>query len=290
MHHIESNQLKVSINEKGAELNSIWHKQFQIEYLWNADPKFWEKKSPVLFPIVGTLKNNSYFFNQKKYTLSRHGFARDLIFMLTHQQRDSITFTLHSNEDTLTNFPFLFQFNITYTVSENELSVTYTVINKEKQQAMYFSVGGHPAFKVPLAEGSAYEDYVLVFNKQENAGRWPISKEGLIEKHAEVLLENTNMLHLTKDLFKKDALVFKNLQSDRVKLHSDKTNHGLEFYFQDFPFLGLWAAPDANFVCIEPWCGIADSIDSNQQLTEKEGINFLNAGSRFNATWRVILY
>ena len=131
-----------------------------------------------------------------------------------------------------------------------------------------------------------YDDYELRFNKNETTGRWPISKEGLIEKTPVPLLQETNVLALDKELFLKDALVLKNLQSDTVTLRSGKTDHGIDFHFWGFPFLGLWAAPNADFLCIEPWCGIADSVDSDQQLESKEGTMSLQAEELFEATWQ----
>lgn len=282
---IQNEFLSVSISEKGAELNNIYHKHHDLEYLWNADPAFWAKKSPVLFPIVGTLKENRYFFDGKEYELGRHGFARESLFSLWEQMDESVSFSLVSDSDTLKKFPFMFQFIVRYTLKENMLEVSYEITN-HSETAIYFSVGGHPAFKVPLVDATAYDDYYLEFNVRENAGRWPISTEGLIERQPMPLLDNSNRLALTKSLFSKDALVFKNLSSTQVSLKSDKTLHGLDFDFSGFPYLGIWAAPNANFVCIEPWCGIADSIDSSQQLVEKEGINALEVGNLFIRTWK----
>ncbi|HSC38775.1 MAG TPA: aldose 1-epimerase family protein, partial [Chitinophagaceae bacterium] len=239
MYTIESNVLKVSVRTKGAELDSIYNKAQQLEYLWSGDPAFWGKKSPILFPIVGTLKKDTYIFNGKEYHLSRHGFARDMEFAVTRQEADSVTLTLESNADTLLKFPFSFRFDISYTVSENRLEVAYRVTNTG-QGNMYFSVGAHPAFKVPLAAGTAYEDYSLVFNQPEQAPRWPISKDGLIEATPQALLDGSGRLPLRKELFRKDALVFKHLRSDKITLQSAATAHGWSVSFPGFPFMGIW--------------------------------------------------
>lgn len=289
MFQLENDRLRIVIDPKGAELKSIFRKDLGLEYMWNGDPAFWAKTSPVLFPIVGTLKENTYYYKGLAYQLSRHGFARDLVFDVTNQRQDSITFSIKSNEDTLTIYPFSFTFSITYTLTGDELSVEYRVHNNG-EEAMFFSVGGHPAFKVPLVEGTHYEDYRLVFEKEEDAGRWPISNEGLIEKTPQPLLQQTRELPITKELFSKDALVFKHLQSQWVELSSEKTPHGLWFSFPGFAYLGLWAAPGADFVCIEPWCGIADSVDANQQLPDKEGILQLPPKEEFQRQWSVQVY
>ena len=289
MLQIQSKQLTVSIDNKGAELKSIFYKEHDLEYIWSGDPAYWAKTSPVLFPIVGTLKANQYKYNGLFYSLGRHGFARDQVFSVIEQIENSVTFQIESTEDSLKVYPFHFRFSIIYSIEEFRLSVEYLVENKS-EDAMLFSVGGHPAFKLPLVDGTAYNDYKLVFETAENTGRWPISPEGLIEKQPQPLLQDTNELPLTKALFQKDAIVLKDLKSSYVKLVSDKTEHGLTFYFKDFPFLGLWAAPNADFVCIEPWCGIADSVDADQQLEHKEGVVSLPPDDKCSVKWTVDLY
>jgi galactose mutarotase-like enzyme len=289
MFTIENQQIKAVINAKGAELSQLYHKGHDLDYLWNGDPAFWGKHSPVLFPIVGTLKNNEYIFNGKSYQLPRHGFARDKQFAIEEQTTDTITFLLTDDEDTKKVYPFTFEFRIRYTLHESSLAVAYEVKNSGKEE-MYFSLGAHPAFAVPLVKGTAYTDYYLQFNQAENAPRWPISKDGLIESAPLPLLQQTNRLELSKDLFQKDALVFKGLASTIVSLRCDKTEHGFTFDFPGFPFLGIWAAKNADFVCIEPWCGIADSVDASQQLADKEGINKLVSCETFARTWTVTLF
>lgn len=283
---IENDRLKVVVKSKGAELDSIYNKETRLEYMWNGDPAFWGKKSPVLFPIVGTLKHDIYYFNHKEYSLARHGFARDMEFMLTDQTSTSVQFTLPNNETTLAMYPFSFRFAVIYSLHADELTVTYKIHNTSTDK-MYFSVGGHPAFSVPLKDGTTYNDYYLEFNMPENAGRWPISRWGLIESPPVPFLNDTNRIPLTKELFYADALVFKDLRSTKISLRSDKIPNGLDFDFTGFPFLGIWAARNADFVCIEPWCGIADSVSTNQQLTDKEGIIELDSKRIFERSWKV---
>lgn len=288
MFTIENTLIKAVINAKGAELTSLVNKENQLDYMWHGDPAVWGKHSPVLFPIVGTLKNNTYIHNGQSYQLPRHGFARDKQFAVEDHTADTITFLLRSDADTLTVFPFTFEFRLRYTLFENALAVACEVVNTGREM-MYFSVGAHPAFKLPLVPGTGYSDYYLQFNQTETAPRWPISPEGLIEQSPVPLLENTNRLNLNKDLFQKDALVLKGMASSIVTLGSDKTPHGLRFDYPGFPFLGIWAAKNADFICIEPWCGIADIVNASQQLNEKEGINKLVAGEVFTRTWTVTL-
>jgi galactose mutarotase-like enzyme len=284
MPELFNNQLRIVIAEKGAELQHIIRKDSQLEYLWNADPAFWAKKSPVLFPIVGTLKNNTYTYKGKNYTLGRHGFARDHVFAVQEQTNTRIVFTLTDTEHTLPVYPFNFKFSVVYTLEEDLLTVQYLVENIGAD-TMYFSVGAHPAFKVPLTEGAQYEDYYLSFSKKENADLWLLTAGGLIEKTPVPYLKNSDKLPLQHSLFYQDALVFKNLESTAISLKSDVAPHGLEMNVTGFPFMGIWAAKDADFVCIEPWCGIADSVDASGELSEKEGINKLLAGQLFERQW-----
>lgn len=286
MQTLKNNQLTVKINPKGAELSSLFNIENQMEYLWNADPTFWGKSSPVLFPIVGALKNDIYRFEGKEYTLPRHGFARDREFIVEKSEENSITFLLTHDENTLKVYPFKFEFRLIYFLKNNSLNVTYSVKNVGENK-MYFSVGGHPAFAVPLAEDTAYDDYYLEFNKTENFKRWGLTANGLIERQPFDFMKDTSQLNLTKELFYEDAIVFKNLESTSVILKSDKANRQLKLDFEDFPYIGIWAAKDADFVCIEPWRGIADSTNHDQELTEKEGIEGLDKGDIFEKTWRV---
>jgi len=286
---LENELLKVEVTTKGAELQSIFSKIFGIEYLWNGDPAFWAKRSPVLFPIVGNLKNNMYYFQGKSYQLPRHGFARDMEFQLEKQTPKEVTLLLQSSPETKKNYPFDFEFRIRYQLFGDELSTEYQV-NNTGAGTLYFSVGGHPAFRVPLTKDTVFSDYHLKFEEAENLARWPISKDGLILNQPIPVLEDSSRLNLTKSLFYQDALVFKYPSSSEISLVSGKTPHGIQFQMGEFPFLGIWSAKDADFVCIEPWCGIADSVNSDQQLEYKEGIEKAIPGKPFSRQWRVKLF
>jgi galactose mutarotase-like enzyme len=288
MFTIENQELKVSIDSKGAEIQSLFHKFHELEYMWSGDPAFWGKHSPLLFPIVGTLKGNTYYYGGKAYSLPRHGFARDREFAVETQRADAITFLLQSDEQTRAVYPFEFELRVGYRLVSNKVATTYQIRNPSSEP-MYFSIGGHPAFRVPLIPGTEYTDYYLEFDGVEETPRWPISKDGLIERKPIPLLEDTAVLPLRKELFAKDALVLKHPISAGVTLRSGGSDRRLRMDYPGFPFLGIWAALNADFVCIEPWCGIADSVDSDQQLVDKAGINLLEAGGVFQRTWTASL-
>ena len=286
---LQNDHLWVTVNKKGAELTSVKSKSTRIEYMWSADPAYWAKTSPILFPVVGTLRNDSFLYLGKFYTLSRHGFARDMVFNLVEQNKECATFQLLSNAITLEKYPFEFSLEVSYKLAKDFLEVSYNVKNTGSD-TMYFSIGAHPAFKVPLTDDTKFEDYFLQFSEIENAPRWPIDSLGLIMDKPAALLENTSELKLTHDLFSQDALVFKNLRSDKVSIKSARHEHGLDFYFEGFPYLGIWSYKNADFVCIEPWCGIADSVLHNQSLVEKEGIIELSSSESWTRSWKVRFY
>ncbi len=286
MIQIENDHLVVRINKKGAELQSI--QLNALEYLWQADPNYWGKHAPVLFPIVGELKDGKYIFENKECHLSRHGFARDKIFEGKQTSSGSANFTLHSNADTLAVYPFQFIFQVQYEIKQQTVYCSYIVQNVNDVD-MYFSVGGHPAFRVPLNNKLQYEDYILEFNNDTTLKRFLLNN-GLTNDDTETLQLDDKKLPLKSSLFYDDALVLKHIKSNQIKLYSDKDPHGLNFRFEGFPYFGIWAANDAPFVCLEPWCGIADNIYHDYQLKKKEGINQLAAGANWKRTWSVELY
>ena len=281
--------LKVSIAKAGAELQSIFNKQTELDYLWDGNPDFWPKKSPILFPVVGGLKEGSYQYNGKTYCFNRHGFAREMDFEVESQSPTSATFVLKTSDASLSVYPFYFKFSIIYTVKANELEVKYLIENKGTE-VMFFSVGAHPAFRVPLTKKDKFDDYYLSFSETENAGIYPIASDGLILNTAVPLLENTKTLPLTKELFYNDALIFKELKSTSISILTKKNKHGLTVSYTGLPYMGIWSAKDADFVCIEPWLGIGDTESTTGKLVDKEGIQTLKEAESFNGSWSVTVF
>ncbi len=278
--------LSAEIRHRGAELGSLRHEQHQLEYIWQADPTYWAKSSPVLFPVVGQLKGNTYHYDDKSYSLPRHGFARELDFELETLSADRAVFRLTDSNETRSKYPFTFTLRIGYTLKGDSLVVNYSVTNPSKG-VLLFSLGAHPAFNVPLVAGTKYDDHYLLFSEEERSVRWNITPEGTIGDPGEQLLAGDKELGLTKALFDHDAVVFKDLKSKCISLRSRTHERGLDFSFLGFPCFGIWAAPGADFVCLEPWAGIADSNDHDQQFAHKEGIIELQPNAEWNAQWAV---
>ena len=270
---------------KGAELQSLRHTRKNIEYIWSGNPSFWGKHSPVLFPIVGGLKDDTYYFEGKEYRLSRHGFARDREFSYEKLSETEVSFTLSHDEETLKNYPFEFTLNLRYRISGSTLTCTCSVHNPS-ERLMLFSFGNHPAFATPSTDGLSYADYYLQFNLDNQLIYHKISHDLIDDETVTKTLED-NSLPLSHELFYEDALVFKTLKSNCVSLKNTINPHGINYHFNDFPYFGIWAAKDADFVCLEAWCGIADGIGHNKELKDKEGIIKLAAGDSWQRNWSV---
>jgi galactose mutarotase-like enzyme len=282
---LENEQLRATIATRGAELQNLFNKTTGIEHMWSGDAAYWGKHSPVLFPIVGSLLNNIFYYHGKAYHLPRHGFARDKTFTAEQLNATAAVFTLTADEQTLEVYPFAFELKLCYELNGASISCTYEVYNPGTDDLL-FSVGGHPAFAVPFIKDSSYTEHYLQFNTTETLWRWKL-QDGLVGDTSAILPTANNILPLQPSLFYEDAIVLKNMQSTMITLGSTKHSHGLHFTFNDFPFFGIWAAKDAPFVCLEPWCGIADSVTHDQQLKNKEGINELLPNQHWQRTWSV---
>ncbi|MBB6502964.1 aldose 1-epimerase family protein [Pedobacter cryoconitis] len=285
---LENETVKVLIASKGAELRSIQSKLTGLNYLWKGDPMFWGKFSPVLFPVIGGLKDNTYCIGEECYQLPRHGFARDMEFNAEQISAVEALFTLTENSETLKVYPFEFKLALRYKLSGSSVSCTYEVTNPGEKELL-FSAGGHPAFAVPLTAETSYEDYYLEFSADESVVYHEI-ENNLISDQTAILQLDERKLNLQHSLFYNDALVFKDLKSNTISLKNTKNQHGLHFRFIAFPFFGIWAAKDADFVCLEPWCGIADGVHHNQQLSDKEGIVSLSPGQDWKRIWEVEVF
>lgn len=276
---LSNSQISVAIKTLGAELCSIKNK-LNREFMWEGNPNFWGKHSPVLFPIVGTLKNNTFYHNDTKYTLTRHGFARDMEFELIKKTEDSATFSIQSNSATLPNYPFEFELQIQYTLINTTVEIDYKVVNKDNSE-IPFSIGAHPAFALP----SSFEDYNLDFEKVEPL-EYTLLENDLVSQQTEKIHTDTNRVPLTYELFKRDALIFKKLQSNSLTIIEEEKPI-LKVHFQDFPSLGIWTKVGAPFICLEPWFGYSDTTESNGNLFEKEGVIVLEANAKFQAKFSI---
>lgn len=277
---LSNTKISASINTIGAELIQL--EKDNKNYIWTVDETYWNKTSPILFPIVGRLKNDTYSIENKTYELPRHGFARNFEFQIVNQTESSVVFVLESNSETLKNYPFEFQLQLQYKLVGNELIMKYSVENKSKV-SMPFSIGAHPAFTIE----DSFSDYSLKFNQTEEFISYELDNEQFSNSFRKINSEN-GQINLNYSLFEKDALVFKHLQSNKLTLLK-KNEPVFSVQFEGFPYLGIWTKPNAPFLCIEPWCGLADNVNHNGNIFEKEGINLLHPQEIFSRRIKITL-
>ena len=283
--------LKIQTKKEGAELTSI--KQNDKEMLFQGAQvldkngnAFWKRQAPILFPIVGQLKNSKTEIEGKTYEMSQHGFARDMKFEEISKTENEHHYMLKYNEETLKKYPYKFELHVIYEIEKDTLIVTYKVKNVD-EKSIYFGLGGHPAFNCDYSNG----EYEIAFSENEDEIEFLKLKDGLIDTEiADNILED-NKIYLKENTFDSDAVIMKNIKSNKVILQNRNTNKKiLEFDFTDFPYLALWSKKGAPFVCIEPWQNTADKIDSNQIYKEKENILSIEPDEIYSCKYIVKFY
>lgn len=269
---IENDRLIVKVSNKGAEIQSIFDKNHTFEWIWNGDQKYWPRHAPVLFPIVGRLKNNQYLYQGEIFNIPQHGFARDLDFEVILHNQDAICLQLTSSLLTKTYYPFNFKLEINYQLIDDGIQTKYTVYN-QGNIPMYYNLGIHPGFNIPFQLNEKISDYYIMFEKEETIIRH-LLEDGLFNGQTENLGKHQT-IDLNYSLFEKDAIVLKKLDSNFLYITNKQKSLQLKVEFQGWPYLGIWTKPNAPFICIEPWLGYADSIEHNYLIEEKEAIQVL---------------
>lgn len=277
--HLENDYLVISVDTHGAELSSIINKKENKEMLWQGDPEYWGRKSPVLFPVVGKYKKGKTTYEGEEYSLGQHGFARDMEFVIAEKTSNKLTFILESNNKTLEVYPFNFRLTCTFQLVDNKIVVGWEVQNTDNKK-IYFSIGAHPAFYCEKSKT------VLTMNS-ENLKYSLVNADGLYTpKKYDV--ESEFVLH--DSIFDNDALIIENSNVTEVSLvDNDKEYITVKF---DAPLFGIWSPTKKNapFVCIEPWFGRCDAEDFNGDITEREWSNALEIGEKWYKEYEIIIH
>ena len=278
LHYLENDKLKIAIDTHGAELSSVFNKKENKEMLWQGDPVFWGRKSPVLFPVVGKYKNGKTTYEGKEYALGQHGFARDSEFTLIEKAENKLYFELLNGEDILTKYPFKFRLICSFELVDNKIIVGWNVENIDDKK-IYFSIGAHPAFYCKKGET------VLTMNG-ENLKYNLINSDGLYTAQ-KYDIENSVVLH--DSVFDNDALIIENSDVNEISLVDNGTKY-LTVRF-DAKVFGIWspAKKNAPFVCIEPWYGRCDAEYFNGDITEREWGNSLAIGEKWYKEYEIIV-
>lgn len=286
---ISNSKLTIGANSFGAELNSIINNENNIEYLWCGDEKYWKRQSPILFPFVGSLKDKQYSYDGKVYPMGQHGFARDMEFKLLDKNKDSVSFYLESNDETISKYPFRFHLEIEYKLVENSVKVIWRVKNIDNKD-IYFSIGGHPAFMCPLGDEGNQTDYYIDFHRIDNIKYSLLNEEGLIDTKDNILNIQGGIMKIDEHLFDNDALVIEGQQCNKVSLLSSNKESYITVSF-DTPLFGIWspAKKGAPFVCIEPWCGRCDDKNFSGSISDREYSNTLKPNQEFEKSYLITI-
>ena len=270
---ISNEFLTATFSEIGAELKSL--KCEGNEYIWNGDPAFWSGSSPVLFPICSGLKDDEFIFEGKTYSMPKHGFAKGETFVVDEIKTDRVVFLLSSKNCLKDNYPFEYEFRIVYTLVGKKIIVEYKIDNLTNGD-MYFSVGAHEGYYCP--EG--IENYEIIFEEKENLDAYQLVGP-LLSFDTKNYGKDTNTLQLDGSICENDCFIFKNLNSKSLILRNKTTDQKVKVEFKGFPYLLIWTVPNAPYVCIEPWCGITDNLNTTKQISEKEGIEKIEKNGSF---------
>lgn len=280
--------LKIQTKKSGAELTSIKYNGkemlFQGAKVLDSNGNiYWKRQAPILFPIVGQLKNSQTQIEGEIYEMSQHGFARDMDFEEISKTENKHHYMLKYNEETLKKYPYKFELHVIYEIIGDTLTVTYKVKNID-DKTIYFGLGGHPAFNCDYSNG----EYEISFSENEDKIEFLKLKNGLIDTEKAQNILQDNKIYLKEDTFDNDAVIMKNLKSNKVILQNHETNQKmLELDFTGFPYLALWSKKGAPFVCIEPWQNTADRIDSTQIYKDKENIIELPKDKKFECKYSI---
>ncbi len=272
---LQNDKCKVKISEVGAELKSMFCDA--TEYIWQSCDEIWNSSSPLLFPICGGLKDDKYKYNGKEYVLPKHGFGRNVKFITEYVDNEKVILTHKSNDTTKLSFPFDYELRIIYTLKEKSLSVVYQVDNVS-QDAMYFSIGAHEGYYTP--EG--IEDYDVVFPNAEILNSYILYGNILSNQTIPIIKEST-VLPLYEKYFTIDAMVFKDLKSKSAILRNRKNGKAIKLDFDFAPYFLIWHKPNAPYICLEPWAGLPDTVESDGDIAKKEGIIHLDKGQSYRA-------
>lgn len=287
IYKIQNEYLTAEINTRGAELYSLKSKA-GVEYIWQRDPQYWSYCAPILFPIVGNLKDKKTFINGVEYHMNTHGFLRNQEFELFHQDDTEISFVNTFNKETLKEFPFKYKVIITYTLNGKVLRTNYKVIN-ENHDELPFNVGGHPAINCPLYPNEEFSDYTITFEKEESFTSPKVESGGTLNFHEPSRrYEGLKELKLDYELFSIDTIVVPRVRSNSVTL-LNKENKGIKMEFPRFKSFAIWSpyGKKAPFVCLEPWIGYGDRHDSDYQFSTKDDLVYLKSLEEFNVFYDI---
>lgn len=286
---LENDKLIVEFSTLGGEIRSIKSKKTDTEYLWQGSPQYWTSRSPNLFPIVGRVKEGKYKYKGTEYTInSPHGFVKISELDISEQTANTVVFSMKSSEETKKSYPFDFNYYVSYQLEGEKLSCRYYVMNNSLEP-MYFSLGAHPGFNVPMSDGEKFSDYYIEFEGDCRPNEVICDNCFLTGEFRPYKLENDKIIRLRHNLFDNDAIILSLMDSKKLTIKKDGGSKSVTVDFPDFSYLGIWHKPmtDAPYVCIEPWNGLPSNIKDNEELVKKTAILKLKPDETYSAGYSV---
>ncbi len=267
-YELRNSKINAIISTHGAELVGLYDSKGN-NYIWSADEKVWKRHAPILFPIIGSLYEGKYIYDGKEYSITKHGFIRDMEGEVDYYDNSRISITFKSNQETLKMYPFKFEFTVVYELSADSLVIKY-LVNNVDQKAMYFALGFHPGFALPMSEDKTFEDYSVNFAGDEDFERVEINMSGLMTGGTSVFKEHS--IALNREMFEKEAIILKNTPKHLVLCSDDDIK--LELNYPDMEYLTLWTLPreDAAYVCLEPWTSLIGEEGKLVRIEDIENI------------------
>ncbi len=284
---IRNERLTVRTSDLGAELQSVMGAD-GTEYLWQGNPEFWSDRAPNIFPYVARMTDGQCTVNGRPCRMKIHGFVMYSTLRAEEQTESRVVFRLDSDEETGMQYPFPFTYRVEYALRESTLAVNYSVENRGAER-MFFGIGGHPGFNVPLEQGLSFEDYCLEFAQESHPYRVIFTDDCFVTGREEPYpLQDSRRIPLSHDLFDRDAIVLRHAARE-VRLASGKGTHGVTVSFPDFPYIGFWHKPhsEAPYVCIEPWSSLPSRDGIVEELSQQSDLIGLDAGQTYRSRWQI---
>ncbi|MBP6904423.1 MAG: aldose 1-epimerase family protein [Bacilli bacterium] len=285
-YQLENEEVIVKIASIGAELKSFQTKN-KIEYIWNANPKYWNFSAPFLFPIVGTLRDKKTVIDNKEYFIKQHGLLRHQKFLVVKHTSDYILLKNEYSDETLSVYPFKYQAFVEYKLKTKTLTTKITIVNVD-HRSIVFNLGGHPGFNCPIYQGESFSDYTLFFSEPETFSSPKVTKEATLNFSEPVLnFSNLTVLPLEKKMFEIDTIIIPRVKSKSVSL-LNREKKGLKFSFDNFKTLAIWTPTnEAPFICLEPWIGYNDHHDSDYNFYNKDDLIRLAVNEEISVAYQM---